>query len=243
MYGEFGLEATHNKFGFMHPLTPFGEQFVDFSSQNQDAPLLDIGCAFGVTTLPCLLQGARVIAADIEQSHLDELYTRTPEECRAQLTLQQGRFPEELDFEPNSLSGVMISHVLSFLSEQQLVEGFQKLARWLKPGGKVFIVNYTPYHKPITGFIPDYQQALAQKKVFAGYVANKAQYCDSAVIRKGVPNEVMLMDLETVEWLLAQAGFTTEYCQFVGGEEAGVPEPFRFDGREWINAIGVKPMV
>ena len=70
--------------------------------------------------------------------------------------------------------------------------------------------------------------------MFAGYVADKAQYCASAVIRKGVPNEVMLMDLETVQWLLSQAGFATESCQFVGGEEAGVPEPFRFDGREWI---------
>lgn len=36
-----------------------------------DSEVLDIGCAYGVATLHALQQGARVLACDIEQKHLD----------------------------------------------------------------------------------------------------------------------------------------------------------------------------
>ncbi len=67
MYNEHGLEITHNQFGFMHRLSPLGQAFIDYSNQRMiDKPLLDIGSAFGVNTIPCLENNAHVVACDIQ---------------------------------------------------------------------------------------------------------------------------------------------------------------------------------
>ncbi|CAH0539218.1 class I SAM-dependent methyltransferase [Vibrio marisflavi] len=241
MFDKYGLEATHNSFGFMHTLSPMGKAFIEYSSQTLEKPLLDIGCAFGVTTLPCLENGAKVVACDIEQSHLDELKRRAPLQHHENLTLQLGRFPEEMDFAEGSFSGIFISHVLPFLSEQELKDGFQKISKWLAPGGKLFLLCYSPFHKTMSDFIPTYLERIKTTKTFAGLVDNKRDYESNEIVNDDLPDRLMLFDVPTVEHLFELAGLDTELCEHIGGVENGVPEIFCLDGREWVGAIGVKP--
>ena len=49
--------ATENKNGFTYSLTSFGKAFVDFATESE-APVVDVGCAYGIATLPALLAGA-----------------------------------------------------------------------------------------------------------------------------------------------------------------------------------------
>lgn len=241
MFDKYGLEPTHNSFGFMHTLSPIGKAFIEYASSSLDKPLLDIGCAFGVTTLPCLEKGASVVAVDIEQSHLDELKRRAPEECHQNLTLKLGRFPEELDFEEGSFSAIFISHVLPFLSEQDLLKGFKKISKWLVPGGKLFMLCYTPFHKTMADFVPTYLERVETTKVFAGLVDNKRDYESNEIVYDDLPDRLMLFDLPTVQHLFDIAELETEFCEHIGGIENGVPELFCLDGREWVGAIGMKP--
>lgn len=242
MLEQYGLETTHNKFGYMHTLSSMGKAFVEFSATNPKKPLLDIGCAFGVTTLPCLENGASVVAVDIEQSHLNELKRRAPKEHHKSLTLKLGRFPEELSFEEDSFSAIFISHVLPFLSENELKEGFMKLGKWLAPGGKLFLVCYTPFHVTMADFMPIYSKRLESKKVFAGLVENAGDVESNELVAADLPDRLMLFDTPTVQFLLDSAGLNTEMCEYIGGVENGVPEPLCLDGKEWVGAIGVKPL-
>lgn len=241
MYNEYGLETTHNQFGFMHRLSPLGQAFIDYSTQRvMDKPLLDIGSAFGVNSIPCLTNNAQVVACDIENSHLHELIKRTPEQYRSNLTTQLGRFPEQLEFENNAFSGAIISHVLSFLTEQELEVGFEKFSRWICPGGKLFILNYTPFHKTLANFIPDYHKQLKQRDIFAGFIDDKRRYSKHEIIHEDVPNELMLFDKNTISYLFNKFGFEVEQNEYIGGENIGVPAPFCMDGEEWVSAIGIK---
>ncbi len=173
-------------------------------------------------------------------THLEELKSRTPEQYQANLTTRVGRFPEQLEFADNAFSGAIISHVLSFLTEKELEIGFEKLSRWICPGGKLFILNYTPFHKTLANFIPDYQEQLKQRDIFAGFIDDKRKYSKHEIIHEDVPNELMLFDKATIGYLFEKFGFDVEANEYIGGEDIGVPGPFCLDGEEWISAIGIK---
>ena len=239
--GKLGLEATKNLYGYMHShMSPIGSALVSYSKTNLKKPMLDIGCAYGVTTIPCLENGAKVIACDIEPLHLEELKRRVPSAYLDALSLRCSHFPNDLELESGSISAALLSHVLSFLTKEEIELGFSKLSKWLGEGGKLFILNYTPYHKGLSSFIPDYERRLKTKKIFAGEILDKSKYCEDKLINSAVPNRLMLFDKETLLFLLTENGFEVEYLDYLGGEDSGVPKPFCLDGREWIGCIGIK---
>ena len=55
----------------------------------QKKPILDIGAAYGVNTIPALKNGATVIANDLEQSHLDILVVNTPKKYRKKFKIER----------------------------------------------------------------------------------------------------------------------------------------------------------
>lgn len=237
---ELDLEVTNNLYGYMHSMSPIGQAFVDYSKRRPNKPMLDIGCAYGITTIPCLENGANIIACDIDESHLKELKKRAPRELLASLKLICNHFPNDLELAEKSISAVIISHVLSFLTKEELLEGFTKLNKWMCKGGKLFILNYTPYHKTLSAFIPDYEQNRKKNKLFTGEIADKRKYSRHALINTSVPNKLMLFDKETLFFLLESNGFRIEFLEYIGGSEIGVPKPFCLNGKEWVGCIGVK---
>ena len=104
---------TLNGRGFMFDtLDPYSRSFVEFAAKQRD-PALDIGCAYGVATLPALEAGARIVACDMEPGHLEVLTSRVPEERRHCLTTQVGTLPE-VDFNAENFSAVLSSRLFHF---------------------------------------------------------------------------------------------------------------------------------
>src|SRR5262249_12369999 len=159
------------------------------------------------STLPALAAGAQVIANDISRGELAALEARVPESQRPRLTLLPGRFPDELHFPTDSLAAAEASHVLHFLDGPALERGCRKLFAWLAPGGKVFVVCFTPYHQFMKSFIPVYEERLRRGDRWPGYVEDSTAF----VLRQHLlPRQVHLMDEQVLSRVFAQAGFTIE---------------------------------
>lgn len=203
---------TDNRHGLTFPLSRYGQAFVDFAARSQ-YPVLDIGAAYGVTTLPAIDAGATVIANDLSESQLEILATRVAPGPRRRLQIRPGRFPDELDFPPSSLGGVHASHVLHFLSPNQLQAGCDKLFRWLAEGGKAFVVCFSPYHRFMERYISTYETRLERGDEWPGFVADSTTYA----LEKGIlPNQVHLMDPTILRREFERAGFTIEKSEFLG---------------------------
>ncbi len=234
-----GLEPTKNNFGYMHPKSFLMNEFISFS-KNVSQPVLDIGSAYGVATIQCLKEGAQVISCDICNDHLTLLVDRTPVELRKNLKIMNLRFPYETKFLDNSLSAVFLSHVLSFLEIEEIEFGIKKIYDWLEVSGKIFILNYTPYYKTLKNFIPIYQERIAEDIKWPGFIEDKRKFIDKIRSSDNVPNRLNLMDIPILKELAEKNGFKINMLKYFGGVEAGVPEPFCLDGREWVGMIATK---
>ena len=108
------LITTLNRMGYMlaKPDT-FNQAFIDFATI-VEAPVLEIGCAYGVATIPALQNGATVIANDPDERHLQLLKSQVPASSLKRLQLKPGRIPDDLDFAEESL-GAVVSLILFIL--------------------------------------------------------------------------------------------------------------------------------
>lgn len=238
-YDHNGLEKTINGFGYMHQPSEITNKFIKHAEELKGT-LLDIGCAYGVATIPSLVQGANVYACDVDMRHLEILKKRTPKQYHAMLRLIHGRFPCQIDFTPDSFDAILISHVLSFLSPQEIEEGIRKIFDWLKIGGKIFIINYTPYHKSLRDFIPIYEKGKQDGDKWPGLIKNKDEYGDSVYLKNNLPDQLMLFDMDILKNLIQNYSFSINECYYLGSKTEFVPEPFRMDGREWVGLIATK---
>lgn len=234
------VRMTDNKHGMMFPLSKYGHAFVDFAGQS-GGTVLDIGAAFGVCTIPALKAGAKVIANDISESELEYLEEHVAPELKEQLTLLPGRFPEEIDLPNESLDAVDASHVLHFLSGPTLLAGCRKMFDWLKPGGKVFVVCFTPYHKFMEKYIPVYESRVQHGDPWPGFIEDSTPY----VLKQNIlPKQTHLMDDQVLSYCFEQAGFEVEEADIFPCPPNLEPrEFFHLDGREWVGLIAKKSAV
>lgn len=87
------LQSTNNKYGSMFPLNQYKRDFITYAA-NVNTPVIDVGAAFGITTLPLIELGATVVAIDLDENELQTIYKQTPSEQHKQLILKHGQFPE-----------------------------------------------------------------------------------------------------------------------------------------------------
>lgn len=233
------IEPTKNGFGYMHNKSIIMDKFVAFSKLSSQ-PVLDIGSAYGVASIKAVENGAKVIACDIDQVHLDMLIDRTPQIQRNNMKTLAARFPNETNFEDGSIGAVLLSHILTFLEGDEIDEGFKKINHWLNENGKVFILNYTPYHSTLTSFIPVYEKNKLSGMRWPGYLSDKRFFKASSKEKDFVPNKINLLDVDILERLAGENGFHIELLKYIGGVNEGVPERFCLDGREWVGMIATK---
>src|SRR3990167_8149100 len=158
---EQGLIKTTNAMGVMFKeLSPAAEAFVHYA-RHADGPLLDIGCAYGVATIPALNNGGELIGCDLSDEHLSILRQSISSDLlQKKLTTTTSSFPYALSFQPKSLSGILISNVLHFMDGETIVDGLSKCWQWLKPDGKLFINVMTPHLSFYHQLIPEYQHRV-----------------------------------------------------------------------------------
>ncbi|MBM3610677.1 MAG: class I SAM-dependent methyltransferase [Alphaproteobacteria bacterium] len=232
---EEKVVKTTNKMGYMfNEIKEYGRDFIEYSSPG---PVLDIGAAYGVHTLPALERGAYVVCNDLEKKHLEILEERVPQEYKSHVEFVCGKFPQELHFRENSFSGILLSHVLHFLKSDEIEEGISKVFGWLKPGGKVFAIVGTPYIKIVEGFIPTFKKRLESGQEWPGFIEDISIYHHERC--KDLPKFMHYFDIDVVRRVFKD--FIIEKCGYINRDD--FPEDMRLDGRENVGVIARKPIV
>ncbi len=232
------LISTLNKMGYMMSKPDaLNQAFIDFTLI-AEAPVLDIGCAYGVATIPALQNGATVIANDPDERHLQLLKSQVPASSLKRLQLKPGRMPDDLDFAEESLGAVLASRVLNFIHPTKLEECFHLIFKWVKRGGQFFYLGGSPWFGTYKSFIPQYEQNRKDHKLWPGFIEHIKDYA-SPERAANLPEFVTLLDKDEVKHLMTQAGFKIQALSYASVDEEN-PQEMKLDGREYISAIGVK---
>jgi len=180
------------------------------------------------------------VANDLEPAHLDEIARRaaeTPEHGLERLTLRGGRFPEELRFEEQSLAAVHAANVLHFLTRRTLGRGLRDVARWLRPGGRVFLQALSPYQRPFEAFIAEFERRRAAGAEWPGWVEKISAWSEHGQISQ-MPRSLHLLDERTLGRELERAGLRVERVEMA--RLRGVSPSLYLDGRESVAAVAVR---
>lgn len=232
-----GFVKTLNNMGYMtSTLDPFSLEFVAFAPQ-APGPSLEIGAAYGVATLPALAQGASVIANDLDARHLQILTDRVPEAHRSRFSTIAGSFPEEIRLEKGVLGATLVARVLHFFDGPKIELSMHQIAAWLAPGGKLFIVAETPYLKNFLKFQPIYEARKRAGAKWPGFVENVHEIAPDRA--KFLPKTMHLLDADVLRRAAEDAGLIVEKVHTIPRPD--FPEDIRFDGRESVGLVAVKP--
>lgn len=231
--------ATLNKTGYMTTdYAPLSKHMIDACAKMQK-PVLDIGSAFGILTLPALKTGAQVIASDIDHQHLFIIREKAPKDLHKNLFLKYGRCPYDLDFPENSLSGVMISRVAHFFTGTEIEQTLSKIYSWLEPGGKLFLTMLTQYHhRLIEKFSPVYEQRWQAGEKWPGSVDNMHVYAPDQADQ--IPEYIHVCDSRPMCLELIKQGFIIDELSMHDYERE--TQKVQKSGKEYLTFIASKPL-
>lgn len=229
------LIPTLNNTGYT-PAKPdiIQKAFIRFAKHAKN-PLLDVGAAFGITSLLALNNGGYIIANDLDARHLEAIKQNAPLSLVNKLELVVGRMPQDLDFKEESLSGILVARVLHFLTGQEIMESLHKIFKWLTPKGKVFFVATTPFIKILEPFIPVYNDRKQSGELWPGTLEDVKKYQSMNV--EAMPSFVHLLDEDIVRRIFTEAGFKIKKLNYFAAE---CPQEWLYDGREFIGCIAEK---
>jgi SAM-dependent methyltransferase len=210
-------------------LSPPSLLFVEFC-RGVTLPVADIGAGFGAAALAALGAGATVIANDLEPGHLAALE-------HPRLTVKPGRFPRGVHFEDVSLAAVHAANVFHFLTGNQLEQGLRAVARWLAPGGRLFVETVTPYMAPFAGFVEEYERRVAARVKWPGWVEKVSVYSSHRQLSQ-IPRSVHLLDDRVLARAAVAAGLRVERAWLY--RRPGLPLSMQLDGREQAGLVAVK---
>jgi hypothetical protein len=230
---------TQNNKGFTYQLTSFGKAFIN-SASKATKPVMDIGAAYGVATIPALASGACVIAVDIEEKHLAAIAEAIDPLCCDRFVTKKEKFPA-FDMPSESLSAVYMSQVFPFLTGKEIEEGAQKVFNWLVPGGEVFVVSFTPYLAHVASYLPLYEEQKRSGKRWAGFISDLRLFSDDPTMYNNLPQKIHHINSEDLTWVFESAGFIVDELRVFGEEEGPLPIGIRYDGRERVGMIAHKP--
>jgi SAM-dependent methyltransferase len=216
-------------------LDPFMQAFVAWAAETK-GQMLDVGAAYGVTTLPALAAGASVIANDIDADMLAILASRAP--AGSSLRTLTGSIVDGVELPENSLDGVMASRVLHLMRPEDGERAMSNICRWLKPGGKVFIVCETIYCKVFEALIPEYEKRKAAGDKWPGFVPDVRAIVPE-VMKKDSVALMNTMDPDILTRFCRDHGLIVERADFC--RTSDIPPAIRLDGREDAGVIARKP--
>lgn len=234
---EEGLILTDNAMGVMtKEPSPAGLEFIRLAPAAR-LPLLEIGAAYGNATLPALQAGGTVIANDLSASELQILARSVPEENRKRLVLVPARFPQELHLGDGSLSAVLCSQVLHFFDGPTAELAFQKVCRWLEPGGVFLVVVMTPSLSYYSGLRAEYELRAARGDRWPGIFDPRTVATPDWKDR--LPPMVHLFEKDILRRCAEESGFEVETLDYFCFSH--FPDKHRTDGREYITMTARKP--
>ncbi|MDZ4676301.1 MAG: class I SAM-dependent methyltransferase [Oligoflexia bacterium] len=236
---QFGFVKTFNNTGYMTTyLDEVSQAWV--SSCAKSAGLnIDIGAAYGVATLPALqLSNATIMAVDLDPGHLEVLTSRAKElGVEDRLITIDADFPNGLEkVEDNSVSNILICRVLHFFDGQRLQESINWCSRKLVKGGRIFLVNETPYLKNFQSFIPIYEERRKQGHEFPGFIEDVKKVAPERA--PFLPPQMHLLDADVLTRVCEKAGLKVERSVVI--PRPNFPVDIQLDGRESVGVIAAK---
>lgn len=231
-----GLIPTLNKMGYMTQfIDEYSQKFID-DAKYADAPVLEIGAAYGIATLQALSNGARVVSNDLDEQHLKILGKICPKELLHNLILLPGKFPDDINIDDNSIYSILMCRVVHFFTPVEIKQAFKKAFNILAPGGKIYIIADTPYQKNWSKFLATYEQKKRSGEKFPGFIVNSDDFITDLAFN--LPKMFNFMDTEVLLRELTEVGFLIEKLEYIN--RLNYPETVRLDGRESVGAIAVK---
>ncbi len=210
-----GLVPTLNHRGFMsESLDRFSQRFVEHAA-HCGAPVLDVGCAYGIATRAALERGARVHACDMEAGHLEILVGETPAEQRARLTTSVGTLPG-MDFPDDAFGAILCSRVLHFLLADEIRLTLAKMSRWLQPSGLLYLVADTPYSGFWASGAGAYERRKAAGEEWPGFIEDIGIYFKDGRSPGGMLPYLNPLDPDLLARECARTGLVTEEAAFTG---------------------------
>lgn len=229
-----GLIPTLNNTGWMtEGLDDYSRAFTEYAGSIQ-AECLDIGCAYGVATLPALANGARILACDMDPRHLEILARRVPPEHLPRYRSHPGTMPE-VDFLAAGFGAILCARALHFLKGGDIEATVRKMHDWLIPGGRVFLVADTPYVGPWWKLAPEYERRKREGCPWPGFVQDYAALLPAGSNASEHPAFIHPLDPDILSRVASQAGFEIVAADVLRkGGQGGT-------GREHAGVIGRKP--
>lgn len=210
-----GLIPTLNNTGWMTvTLDRLSQDFADYAGSIPDESL-DIGCAYGIATLAALGRGARVLAADLDQRHLDILSARTPVDQRSRLRTRVASLPAA-DFPDGAFGAILAARVLHFLSPADVTLTLYKMRQWLAPGGRLYVVCDSPYVGPWRDAAPEYERRKAAGCPWPGLVIDYHRYLPESA-RQTSPTFMHPMDPDVLARACGKLGFEVLEAAWLAG--------------------------
>lgn len=245
MFGQKNnFTVTKNQHGVMHKMNPISKSFVEYAKKCSGT-VLDIGSAYGIATIPILTESAdvKVIACDISKNHLEALSKQVQDldikngtNLCSRLTLLDHKFPD-FDLEENSLDAALASHVLPFLTGKEIKEGFIKLAKYLKPGGVLYVTSYSIYNKVMERYIPIYEKRKREGDSWPGEIEDASLYWNKEnPLTAILPKKLNHLEPCLIESILKENHFKIKYLDFISLTDE-IPEDMKLDGREAMGLI------
>jgi SAM-dependent methyltransferase len=233
-----GLIPTMNDKGFMFEvLDEYADEFIRQAGASADESL-ELGCAYGIATIAALEAGARITGCDMDARHLEVLRSRVPEEHLERLTLQTGTLPD-IDLPENHFGTLLCSRVLHFLRGDDIDASVRSMYRWLKPGGRLFLVADTPFGI-WRNFIPTWEANIAKGEKWPGLMEKPVRFLPFETSGDNVGPELMnLVDPDLLRRTCEAAGFTVERTSYIDRSDFGGKG--RMDGRENCGLTAIKP--
>jgi len=169
-----GLVPTMNDKGFMFEvLDEYADEFIAFAGASE-FEAVEVGCAYGVASIAALRAGATISACDMDTRHLEVLQSRVPAALLDRLTLVTGKLPD-IDLPESHFGSLLCSRVLHFLRGEDIERSVANMHRWLRPGGRLFLIADTPYGI-WRKFIPVWEQNVAAGERWPGLMIPPVQY-------------------------------------------------------------------
>ena len=232
------LTPTLNLMGFMTSwIDPYTEAFVKFTPF-APGPSLDIGASYGIATLAALEAGAEIIACDPDKRHLEICLQRTPLNQKSRLRLLQGSLPSQINLEKESVGAILCSRVLHFLTGSEIEESISNMSRWLRSGGRVYLIADTPYNRFLKPFLPLYEERKRQGNFWPGQIDNFPQFMPME-LAANLPSFFHTLDPDVLSRVCTEAGLTVEKSGFIARIDY-LPDA-QDDGREGVGIIAYKP--
>ncbi|WP_299005757.1 class I SAM-dependent methyltransferase [uncultured Shewanella sp.] len=241
------FRSTVNHKGVMVKQFSDVSQYFIRDAVNASHTLIDMGCAYGIATLPILEMHKNIVACDLSQEHLDILKQETPEKLLPYLTLKQGDFPYDFSFEKNSISGIHCSYIFNLMTAEAVSLALTHCFNWLIPGGKLYINAPTPYLNGLN-FIDEFQRREANGEPFPGIIDKQSmasfiqQGLQEMMSTDGLLNFLHVFTKESLSKVLIEKGFLIDFSQYFDIKIPSQLDPLiGGNGKASIGIIARKP--